>query len=274
MWSFKTAGSATISTDETLRTGGISVLDYDREAARYDITRGGNARADAAARAVESLLPPHARVIIDVACGTGIVTNRLRRPGRRVIGIDRSAGMAAFATGRLTGCVALGDATRLPIARASVDAVVMIWLLHLLDAPACEAALAEAARTLRPGGTLITTTHKDDADFTSGGDVAALLAPPRAAVAAAPADGLDRIVDLAGRDHLTLSARTTFPGLGQGRSPRRWRTSIADGRLSWTRALDHKALAKLQEQLAALPEQDAPRPDPVYSLIALRTRAE
>jgi trans-aconitate methyltransferase len=79
------------------------VLDYDREAARYDATRGGDARADAAADAVETLLPVAARGvarIADVGCGTGIVTVRLLRPGRWLIGIDQSAGMAAVASGR------------------------------------------------------------------------------------------------------------------------------------------------------------------------------
>jgi hypothetical protein len=66
-------------------TGRLSVLDYDREAARYDVTRGGDARADAAARAIETLLPAAARDvarIADAGCGTGIVTVRLLRPGR------------------------------------------------------------------------------------------------------------------------------------------------------------------------------------------------
>ena len=65
------------------------MLDYDREAARYDATRGGDARADAAAGAIETLLPAPARGvarIADVGCGTGIVTVRLLRPGRLVLG--------------------------------------------------------------------------------------------------------------------------------------------------------------------------------------------
>jgi len=58
------------------------VLDYDREAAHYDATRGGDARADAAADAIQTLLPAGGTVrIADVGCGTGIVTVRLLRPG-------------------------------------------------------------------------------------------------------------------------------------------------------------------------------------------------
>ncbi len=80
------------------------MVDYDREAIRYDATRGGDARADAAAEAIETLLPLAAGAgarIADVGCGTGIVTVRLARPGRSVLGIDRSAGMAGVAAGRL-----------------------------------------------------------------------------------------------------------------------------------------------------------------------------
>ena len=89
------------------------MLDYDQEAERYDATRGGEARAEAAARAIRALLPAGqgsaARQagaagelsVADVGCGTGIVTVRLLEPGRRVLGIEQSAGMAAVAAARL-----------------------------------------------------------------------------------------------------------------------------------------------------------------------------
>jgi ubiquinone/menaquinone biosynthesis C-methylase UbiE len=134
----------------------MDVLDYDREAARYDATRGGDARADEAAGAIEALLAMPAgdgvARIADVGCGTGIVTVRLLRPGRSVIGIDRSAGMAAVAADRLPGRIMLGKVTRLPLASESIDAVTMVWLLQLLPAVAVTAAVAEAARVLSPGG--------------------------------------------------------------------------------------------------------------------------
>ena len=61
-------------------------------ASTYDISRGGEARAAAAAEAVEQLLPAGPHTLIDVGCGTGIVTARLRRPARAVLGVDRSPG--------------------------------------------------------------------------------------------------------------------------------------------------------------------------------------
>ncbi|NEB75714.1 SAM-dependent methyltransferase, partial [Streptomyces sp. SID14478] len=56
------------------------MLDYDLEAVRYDATRGGEPRARAAADALLPLVPGTARTLLDLACGTGIVTRRLTRP--------------------------------------------------------------------------------------------------------------------------------------------------------------------------------------------------
>ncbi len=112
---------------------------------------------------MEQLLPQGPGTLLDIACGTGIVTRGLLRPERTVLGVDRSSGMLGLAARRVPGGVVCGDAARLPLASDSVDAVVIVWLLHLLPDPA--AVLAEAARVLRPGGVLITTVDKDDAYF-------------------------------------------------------------------------------------------------------------
>jgi precorrin-6B methylase 2 len=246
----------------------LTMLDYDREAARYDATRGGDARAEAAAEAVEELLPRQARVVVDVACGTGIVTTRLRRPGRRVAGIDRSAGMARMAAARLPGGVVCGDAAaRLPLLDGSADAVTMIWLLHLLDQADSAAGLAQAARALRPGGRLLTTVDKNHAAYHTGGDVAALLGPVRDAHTPPQSDALDRVLEVGSGLGLTMSGRTTFAGLGQGRSPRSWCEVIPKS--PWGRRMDAATLAELGSRLGDLPDQDHPRPDPVYTLIAL-----
>jgi len=179
------------------------VLDYDREAPRYDASRGGDARADAAAGAIETLISAGLAVgeaaglavgqtrIADVGCGTGIVTWRLARAGRSVIGIDRSAGMAAVAAGRLPGRITLGNVTRIPLGDRSVDVVTMVWLLHLLRAQDAAAAVAEAGRVLRPGGLLITTVGKNDAAFGGADDAAAIVGPVRARFDSGQTDRLD-----------------------------------------------------------------------------------
>ncbi len=134
------------------------MLDYDREAAWYDETRGGAARAGEAARAVLSLVPGGPQVILDLAGGTGIVAELLSSGGAEVVVADRSHGMLARARERVPGRVIQADATRLPVRDASVDVVTAIWFLHLVDYP--DGVLAEVARVLPPGGRLITTVDK------------------------------------------------------------------------------------------------------------------
>jgi SAM-dependent methyltransferase len=258
------------------------VLDYDREALRYDATRGGDARADAAADAIERLISVGLAVgkaagpavgqtrIADVGCGTGIVTLRLVRPGRSVVGIDRSAGMAAVAAGRLPGRITLGTVTRIPLRDGSADVVVMLWLLHLLRAADVAAAVAEAGRVLRRGGLLITTVGKNDAAFGGADDAAAIVGPVRARFDDDQTDRLDRVLAVGGGHGLALAAQTTFVGMGQGLSPRRWRTRLGRDEMPWTAAAGRERIDAMRAELAKLPDQDRARPDPVYQLAALR----
>ncbi len=158
------------------------MLDYDEEAERYDALRGGEPRAQAAAEAVMGLVPRQARRLLDVACGTGIVTRRFpaSRPGLRVTGVDLSSSMTLRAAARLPGAVVRADSRRLPFRDASFDAVVSVWLLHLLTDPAdVRAVVAECARVLRPGGVYVTTVHKG-LSHNVGSDIDAVLAarPP------------------------------------------------------------------------------------------------
>ncbi|MFC8515567.1 class I SAM-dependent methyltransferase [Streptomyces sp. NPDC057257] len=243
------------------------MLDYDGEAREYDASRGGEARAGAAADALQRLLPPGPCRLLDVGCGTGIVTRRLLRPDRTVLGVDRSPGMLGVAARRVAGGVVCGDATRLPVATDSVDAVVLVWLLHLLPDPA--AVLAEAARVLRPGGRLITTVDKDDAYFAEDSDVARLTAELRRRHAPHVPDHSARLLARAAGHGLDLVGETVFPGTGQGRSPRRWREVIEAGRIPWCAEAGSEEVTGLVRGLAALPGPDTPRPDPLYRLVAL-----
>ncbi|NUR59969.1 MAG: class I SAM-dependent methyltransferase [Catenulispora sp.] len=247
------------------------MLDYDLEAARYDETRGGLERAEAAAAALSELVPADAAVLVDVACGTGIVSELLKRPGRMVIGVDYSAGMLALARPRLNA-VARGDATRLPIAAGVADAVTFMWLLHLVDAPVVEAAIGEAARVLRPGGVLVTSVDKNSAAFSTASDVGALLQAARRDLAPEPTDSFELVRAIAAEAGLEFAATAGYVGHGQGRTPQAWAHAVRE-RLSWSRNADPEAIAELCRQLAALPDQDVERPDPVYTLAAFRRRA-
>jgi septum formation protein len=174
---------------------------YDESvAATYDETRGGTARAQAAAEAVDSLLPKGGRVL-ELAVGTGIVGAELVARGNLVHGVDVSTAMLRQARIRLPGHVAAATATELPIADRRCDAVVAIWLLHLLDDS--EPVIAEVARVLRPGGVFVTTTDKSDAGRYADGRV-----PDESRAQ----DALTLVVAQAARHGLTLDGATTFPG--------------------------------------------------------------
>lgn len=233
------------------------MLDYDAEAGDYDESRGGEARAVAAAEAVERLLPSGVRTLVDVGGGTGIVAGRLRRPGRRLVVVDRSAGMLARARPRLGGGAVRGDAALLPLRTGCADAVLAIWLLHLL--PDVAPVVAEAARLLRPGGLFVTTVDKDEAPFVTPSDLAEVTAAVRRARTAGHSDSRDRVVAVAADHGMAPAGETTFVGAGQGRSPRQ----LAAARLWW--------VAAACDALAGLPDQDRRRPDPVYRLVSFRT---
>lgn len=246
------------------------MLDYDKEAARYDATRGGDARAVAAAVAIGSLIDTAGYTLVDVACGTGIVTVRLAGAGPVVLGVDRSPGMAAIAARRLPGRVAVGDAARLPLPAAAADVVTMVWLLHLIDERTSARTIAEAARVLRPGGLLITTVNKNDAIYAGADEAAALAGQVRSMAEVPQTDDFDRVVRIGGEHGLAPDTETTFAGLGQGLTPLAWRKRLASGDVPWVSRAGPGRMAELGERLAALPDQDRARADPVYRLVAFR----
>jgi len=121
---------------------------YDRLAPPTDPEPlwGGLARAD---RPVERVL--------DLAGGTGRAARAVAAPVGRIrspetVVVDASRAMLAHAADRGTPAVQ-GDAGRLPLRDESVDAAVVLDALHHL--PEQEAALAEVARVLRPGGVFV-----------------------------------------------------------------------------------------------------------------------
>ncbi|MFE0134540.1 class I SAM-dependent methyltransferase [Streptomyces sp. NPDC059037] len=242
------------------------MLDYGKEADRYDASRGGEPRAAAAAAAVLGLVPSQTRTLLDVACGTGLVTRRLSRPGLRVTGVDAADGMARMAAARVPGSVVLGDSRQLPFPDASFDAVSTVWLLHLLPGPEETAVVvAECARVLRPGGVYVTTVDKAAAHDV-GSDIDAVLAgrPVRTAP-----DRADTVRSHAAAHGLTGEGRARFRGHGQGRSPR---GTVDDLYRGWFTMLapDSPLTARFAARLAELPDQEVPRADPEFTLLSFR----
>lgn len=99
--------------------------------------------------------------VLEVAAGTGLVTEALAGTAGRLVATDRSAEMLAVLRARLGASagrveVREADATALDFPDGVFGAVVMANLLHLLPAP--EKALHEARRVLKPGGLLCAPT--------------------------------------------------------------------------------------------------------------------
>ncbi|MFC7879925.1 class I SAM-dependent methyltransferase [Isoptericola sp. NPDC057391] len=136
---------------------------FDRDADLYAQVRPTYPR-----EAVEWLLPGEARRTLDLAAGTGKLTEvvvDLLPTGTDVVAVDPSAAMLGELAARLPGIAThRGTAESIPLADASVDAVLVGQAWHWFDA---DAAATEVARVLRPGGTLgvIWNDRDDDVDW-------------------------------------------------------------------------------------------------------------
>lgn len=96
----------------------------------------------------ETFLPKLGR-LLDIGAGTGHVATLLQTPGRSVVGCDIVNLLM------LPLPYILADGGQLPFLDASFDAALLVTVLHHVPKPFHSRFLGEAARVLRPGGTLI-----------------------------------------------------------------------------------------------------------------------
>ncbi|MGB3482692.1 MAG: class I SAM-dependent methyltransferase [Mycobacterium sp.] len=107
---------------------------------------------------VDTLRSRGSQRIADIACGTGILTDRIERELRpdEIYGLDMSDGMLAQARHRTDRVRWMkSPAEALPFADGFLDAVVTTSAFHFFDQPA---ALREFHRVLAPGGLVAVTT--------------------------------------------------------------------------------------------------------------------
>lgn len=98
-------------------------------------------------------LPDRGRML-DVGCGEGRFCRMARARGLDVVGLDPTAALLDRARALDPGGRYVeGRAEALPFEDASFD--VVVFYLSLIDIPDIRAALAEAARVVRPGGRLL-----------------------------------------------------------------------------------------------------------------------
>lgn len=113
-----------------------------------------------AAALVEQLHLPANASVLELACGTGIVTRRLRDrldPAAKIVATDLNEAMLACAARKFTDQDQVewkqADATNLPFADCSFDAVVCQF--GLMFFPDKHQAVREAYRVLKPGGVFV-----------------------------------------------------------------------------------------------------------------------
>lgn len=131
---------------------------YDQIAGLYAARQAARGRSFPDLRAAFAACLPQVADVADLGCGPADDGALLARAGHRVAGIDRSAGMLAYASRVLPGRVVQADLRRLPLASGSTDG---IWCCaSLLHVPYDQtpAALGEMRRILRPGGWLALIT--------------------------------------------------------------------------------------------------------------------
>jgi SAM-dependent methyltransferase len=97
--------------------------------------------------------------LLEVGPGPGLTTDVLRHQAARVTAVELDLVLAAKLAARLAGSnvtVIAGDVTQLPFPAGRFSAAACLTMLHHIPSPALQdAALAELARVLMPGGLLV-----------------------------------------------------------------------------------------------------------------------
>jgi ubiquinone/menaquinone biosynthesis C-methylase UbiE len=120
---------------------------FDRAADAYE--RG---RPEYPADAVDWLLPAGAKIVLDLGAGTGKLTRALTARGLDVVAVDPSPNMLDQLREAVPEAIVReGTAEEIPLADASVDAILVAQAWHWVDQ---DLALPSVARVLKPGGTL------------------------------------------------------------------------------------------------------------------------
>ncbi|WP_242217053.1 ArsR/SmtB family transcription factor [Shinella zoogloeoides] len=132
---------------------------FSRNAAEWDAVRRLHvSEAEVEARLAALIGTEPVDAFLDLGTGTGRILQLFEGLYRRGVGVDASRDMLAVARANLDragitkASIRHGDIFNLPLERDEFDVVTIHQVLHFLDEP--EAAVAEAARMLAPGGRL------------------------------------------------------------------------------------------------------------------------
>ena len=147
---------ATSCASQSARTASVRDM-FDRIAARYDLMNSVvSLGMDAGWRrkAVASLQLSRGSAVLDIACGTGALSEELQRAGMRPVGVDIAEQMLRHSALKHAGkALVIGDCLRLPVGDASAQGVICGFALrHFVQ---MKPLLSEAARVLVPHGRLV-----------------------------------------------------------------------------------------------------------------------
>ncbi|WP_439598740.1 ArsR/SmtB family transcription factor [Falsiroseomonas sp.] len=132
---------------------------FRRHGADWDEMRALELPAAAIEAALLEALPAQLDRLVDIGSGTGRLLEVLAGRCASALGVDASREMLALARARLSErglnhcAVRQADMYRLPLPDSAFDAATLQMVLHYAEDPA--AALAEAARVLKPDGSLL-----------------------------------------------------------------------------------------------------------------------
>jgi ArsR family transcriptional regulator len=132
---------------------------FAAHAADWEQERSLHTREAGVEQAIVAALAGDLGDLVDVGTGTGRMIELLGPRAHSALGLDRNPEMLRLARNRIDASglanarVQAGDMYGLPLAAAACDTLLLHQVLHYADNPA--AAIAEAARVLRPGGRLL-----------------------------------------------------------------------------------------------------------------------
>jgi SAM-dependent methyltransferase len=136
-----------------------AAVGFARAGGAYERGRATFPAAAVAAILAETGAAP-GRALLELGAGTGKLTRSLTRSGAREIALEPVDEMRALLAKTAPEAEAVaGVAEEIPLPDASVDAVVAAQAYHWFDP---EAATAEVARVLRPGGTVALVWNRRD----------------------------------------------------------------------------------------------------------------
>lgn len=135
----------------TLKDSADIVEHFSARARQYDESSHWCTDPEMMERVKELAAPTRVARMLDVACGTGLVSRALRDRAEQIVGLDLTPAMAEHSTPWLDQLV-IGSAEALPFDDGMFDLAICRQGIQFMDAPR---AVREMVRVTRPGGRVV-----------------------------------------------------------------------------------------------------------------------